>query len=235
VRFVDSLLGGLVALAVTSLLPRNPVVAVRQAVAPLLAEIAGVLDDVAWALERREAELAERALERARALHPDELVDAVAAGREMLQLTPFMRRTRPQFERYALAAAQIDTAVTSVEALCRAAVRALAIGDNAPAPVPDAARDLARAVRTLDAYLEDPAGQPVVSEPALRAAAQATLVLEQTANLSVSVIVVQVRSTAVDLIRAWGVSRTDAEKLVREVAQSLATEEREALAPRPAP
>jgi hypothetical protein len=65
----------------------------------------------------------------------------------------------------------------------------------------------------------------VVREPALRAAAQATLVLEQTSNLSVSVIVAQVRSTAVDLIRGWGLDREDAERLVREAADRLATGE----------
>jgi hypothetical protein len=71
----------------------------------------------------------------------------------------------------------------------------------------------------------------VVSEPAVRAAARATLVLEQTANLSVSVIVVQVRSAAVDLLRGWGLSRHDAERRVRETARSLATTEHEVVAP----
>ena len=65
----------------------------------------------------------------------------------------------------------------------------------------------------------------MVREPALRAAARATLVLEQTSNLSVSVIVAQVRSMAVDLIRGWGVARDEAERLVREAADRLATEE----------
>jgi hypothetical protein len=91
--------------------------------------------------------------------------------------------------------------------------------------VPDSLRDLAEAVRTLDQYLEDPAGRPVVREPALRAAARATLVLEQTSNLSVSLIVSQVRSTAVDMIRGWGLAREDAERLVREAANRLATGE----------
>jgi uncharacterized membrane protein YgaE (UPF0421/DUF939 family) len=225
VRFLDSLLGGIVALAVTSLLPRNPVQAVQRAAAPLLAEIAGTLEDVARALERRDSELAERAWARVYALRLDELDGAVSAGREMLRLAPFRGGTREQFGRYERAATQIRTALTSVEALSRGAVRALSVGDNVPAPVPDALRDLSETVRTLDEYLGDPAGRPVVREPALRAAAQATLVLEQTSNLSVSVIVAQVRATAVDLIRGWGLSRDEAEQLVRETAQQLATDE----------
>jgi hypothetical protein len=71
----------------------------------------------------------------------------------------------------------------------------------------------------------------VVREPALRAAAQATLVLEQTSNLSVSVIVDQVRSTAVDLIRGWGLGPEEAERLVREAADRLATGEHAVPAP----
>jgi uncharacterized membrane protein YgaE (UPF0421/DUF939 family) len=225
VRFLDSLLGGIVAIAVTSLLPRNPVEAVHRAAAPLLGEIAGTLEDVARALERRDRELAERAWARSHGLRLAELDSAVAAGREMLRLAPFRGRTREQFARYEQAATQIRTALTSVEALSRGAVRALTVGDNVPAPVPDSLRDLAETVRTLDEYLDDPAGRPVVREPALRAAAQATLVLEQTSNLSVSVIVAQVRSTAVDLIRGWGLARDDAERLVREAADRLATGE----------
>jgi uncharacterized membrane protein YgaE (UPF0421/DUF939 family) len=225
VRFLDSLLGGVVALAVTSLLPRNPVQAVHRAAAPPLAEIAGTLEDVARALERRDPELAERAWARVYAVRLAELDGAVAAGREMLRLAPFRGGTREQFTRYEQAAVQIRTALTSVEALSRAAVRALSVDDNVPAPVPDALRDLAETVRTLDEYLDDPAGRPVVREPALRAAAQATLVLEQTSNLSVSVIVAQVRATAVDLIRGWGLDRAEAERLVRDAADRLATDE----------
>ena len=233
VRFVDSLLGGLVALAVAALLPRNPVEVVRRAAEPLLAEIAGTLDDAARALERRDPEIAEQAWARAWYLRPDALDEAVAGGRETLRLAPFRGGTRERFARYEQAAVQIRTACTSVETLSRGAVRALEVGDNVPEPVPDAVRDLAEAVRTLDDYLEDPSGRPVVREPALRAAAGATLVLEHTSNLSVSLIVAQVRSTAVDMIRGWGLAREEAERLVREAAHKLATGEHPVADPPP--
>jgi uncharacterized membrane protein YgaE (UPF0421/DUF939 family) len=233
VRFLDSLLGGVVALVVTTLIPRNPVATAHRAATPLLSDIAAALNDVARALELRDRELAERALDRARRIEPEALEQAVQAGREMLHLAPFRRGTRLRFARYEQAASQIDLARTSVEALSRAAVRALTVGDNVPAPVPDAVRDLAQAVRTLDEYLDDPAGEPAVSEPALRAAAQATLVLELTANLSVSAIVVQTRATAVDLMRGWGLDRDEAERRVHEAARVLATGEHRVVEPRP--
>jgi uncharacterized membrane protein YgaE (UPF0421/DUF939 family) len=215
-RFLDSLLGGLIALAITSLVPTNPVLAARRVAAPLLAQIAAALDDVALALDRSDQELAERALTRVRAIDRDALKQAVAAGNETLRLAPFARTTRRQFARYARAEAPIDAAISSVEALSRAVVRALRMGDNVPPPVPEAIRDLAGAVRRLEESLGDPAGEISVREPALRAARQATLVLEQTANLSVSTIVVQVRSAAVDLLRGSGLAREEAERLVRE-------------------
>ncbi len=52
-------------------------------------------------------------------------------------------------------------------------------------------------------------------EPALRAAATATVVLEGTANLSVSVIVGQIRSTATDLLTGTGMSYEEAVEAVR--------------------
>jgi hypothetical protein len=221
-RFLDSLLGGVLGLVVTSVLPASPGRTVHQAAARLLAAIAATIDDVATALERRDPEPAERAWDRSSEIDPDVLREAVAAGHETLRLAPWLRGTRAQFARYARAATQIDNAVTSVEALSRGAVRAIAQGDNVPPPVAEALRELGDAVRRLEGTLDEGGDETAVREPALRAAARATLVLEQTANLSVSLIVVQVRSTAVDLLRGSGLDRDEAERQVREAARLLA-------------
>ncbi len=220
-RFLDSLLGGLIALAITSLLPRDPVRAARRAAALPFAQIVATLDDIALALDRADLRLAEHALARARAVERDPFEQAVAAGRETLQLAPFARTTRAKFARYVRAQAQINTTITSVESLSRAVVRALKFGDNVPPPMPEAIRDLSSAVRRLEESLDDPSGEVSVSEPALRAATQATIVLEQTGNLSANAIVVQVRAAAVDLLRGSGVTGEDAERLVRGAAHSL--------------
>jgi hypothetical protein len=220
-RFIDSLFGGLIGLLVTSVLPASPGRTVHRAAATLLSEIALTLEEVAQALERRDPEPAERAWTRASEIDPDVLRDAVAAGRETLRLAPWLRGTRAQFARYERAWGQIDNAVTSVEALSRGAVRALSQGDNVPPPVPEALRELADAVRRLEGTLDEGGDQTAVREPALRAAARATLVLQQTGNLSVNLIVVQVRSTAVDLLRGSGLDRDDAERQVREAARTL--------------
>ena len=72
-RFLDSLLGGLIALAITSLVPTNPVLTARRAAAPLLAQIAATLDDVALVLDRGDQDLAERTLARVRAIDREAL------------------------------------------------------------------------------------------------------------------------------------------------------------------
>jgi uncharacterized membrane protein YgaE (UPF0421/DUF939 family) len=226
-RLLDSLLGGVIALAVTALLPMNPAAVARRAAEPLLAELAGALDEVALALEHGDADLADRAFTRARSLDPDSLTDTVVSGKELLGLSPFARRARARFGRYELAANQVDATLTSVKALSRASVRGIEQGANIPPAVPAAVRELAETVRTLDRYFEHPEDEPPVSEHALRAAARATLVLEETANLPVSVIVGQVRSAAVDLLRSWGLDRQEAESLVRDAAASLAADQAE--------
>jgi uncharacterized membrane protein YgaE (UPF0421/DUF939 family) len=217
-RSVDALLGGSIALAVSALvLPANPVRMVRDAAAPVLAELAGVLDDVAAALEHRDRDAVQAALDRGRGI--DELArdldDALAAGRETARLAPPRRRALGTVDVYADAAAQIDLAVRNVRVLARGARRAIDLDENVPPEIADALRSLAEAVRALGSALDDPSRAGAVREPAVRAAVEATLVLERTGNLSVSVIVGQVRSTAVDLLRGSGMSYDAAADAVR--------------------
>jgi hypothetical protein len=138
---------------------------------------------------------------------------------------PRSRAAPARFGRYELAGSQVDATLTSVKALSRASVRGLEHGANIPRAVGAAVRELPKTVRTLDRYFEHPEEEPPVSEYALRAAARATLVLEETANLPVSVIVGQLRAAAVDLLRSWGLERARAESMVRDAAASLAADE----------
>jgi len=226
-RSVDALLGGGIALAVSALvLPAHPGRIVREAAAPVLAELAAVLDDVAAALQARSREGAQAALDRGRAI--DELArnldEALVVGRETAHLVPPRRRTLGTVDLYADAAAQIDIAVRNVQVLARGARRAIDLDENVPPEAASAVRELAHAVQALGEALDDPDRGGAVREPALRAAGQATLVLERTGNMSVTVIVGQVRSTAVDLLRGSGMTydeAADAERAAVRDAESL--------------
>ncbi|MET0686037.1 MAG: FUSC family protein [Solirubrobacteraceae bacterium] len=226
-RAVDALIGGTVALATSALVfPVHPVRLVRDAAEPVLSELAAVLDDVATALAERDRGAVQTALERGRAIDDlaRELEDALDVGRETARLAPPRRRTLGAVDDYAEAARQIELAVRNVRVLARGARRAIDLEENVPPEVSDALRDLAAAVRALGRALDDHGQAAEVREPALRAAGTATLVLERTGNLSVSVIVGQVRSTAVDLIRSTGISYEDAAEAVRAAARDAEDE-----------
>ena len=222
-RAVDALLGGSIALAISALvLPAHPGRIVREAAAPVLAELAAVLEDIATALQRRSGEAVQAALARGRKIDPlsRALDQALAVGRETARLAPPRRRLLSTVDVYADAAGQIDLAVRNVRVLARGARRAIDLDENVPPEVADALRELAVAVRGLGDALDDPDHAEAVRTPALRAAGMATLVLERTGNLSVSVIVGQVRSTAVDLLRGSGMSYDGAVDAVRGAARA---------------
>ena len=223
-RFLDALVGGGVALVINALvLPARPLDLMRRASAPLLDELAAALEDVAVAVERRDEELAVASLERARGI--DELADrfaeAVDVSRETTRYAPPRRRARGMVESYADAAARIDLAVRNVRVLARGTIRALSLDENVPPEIAEALRELAAAVRALGTALDDPKQADAVREPAVRAAGRATLVLESTGNMSVTVIVGQIRSTAVDLLRGTGVTYEEAAEAVRGAAAEL--------------
>ena len=220
-RFLDALAGGAVALVVSGLvLPIDPLRTIRRAAKPVLAELAATLEDVAQAILERDRKLADAALLRAREIDGpmDSLAEAVTVGRETTRFAPPRRRLRTRVEDYAAATARIDLAVRNVRVLARGTIRALRLDENVPPQAADACRDLAVAVRAFAGVLESPGRALEVREPALRAAVTATQVLENTGNLSVSVIVGQVRSTATDLLAATGMGQDEAAEQV-----SLAT------------
>jgi hypothetical protein len=220
-RALDAAIGGASALLVSLvILPVNVVRLIREAAEPVLRELAGTLEDVGTALEERSAQAAEAALLRARGIDDDldRFRQALDVGQEGGMTTP-RRAARSQVAIYAVAGAHIDLAVRNTRVLARGAMRAIGTGDATPPGVSLALRELAEAVRALTSLLEHPEDNADVVEPAIRAAAHATVVLEDTANLSVSVIVGQIRSTATDLLRSTGMEMAEAHRLVRAAAE----------------
>jgi uncharacterized membrane protein YccC len=225
-RFLDAAVGSGIALLVSGLiLPVRPEATIRRSAWPVLDELAATLEDVARALDRRDVDAAEGSLARARGIDvlTGTFAEAVGVARDTARYAPQRRSARPYVETWAGAANQIDLAVRNVRVLARGAIRAIRLDENVPQEVAEALRDLALAVRALDGALEEGGNVDNVRGPALRAAARASLVLERTGNLSVSVIVGQVRSTATDLLTGTGMEPDEAATAVRGAA---AAEER---------
>lgn len=222
-RFLDALIGCSLALLVNALAPTDPIRLVRREVDPVFDELSAALEDTATALERRDRAAAGAALARARAIDAPlaRFREALDVGREMVALAPPRRRARRRLAVFETAQAGIDNAIRNTRVLARGAIRAVELDEHVPPLAVEAIRDLAEAVRELAGELEDPIGSTASEEAALRAAARSTAALEETANLSSSVIVGQIRSTAVDLLRGIGMEGDEARSAVRDARARL--------------
>jgi uncharacterized membrane protein YccC len=213
-RFVDALIGAGVALLVGQVIfPRDPVRAMGRAARPVASDLAVALEAIAQALRDGDPDRARRAFQIARGTDQDlaAFFDAVALARETFALP----RARERLPVYAEAAQQMDYAVRNTQVLAR---RALAASRRGPAPpaLADAISLLGRAVTELSEQLEDPDREVDTRDHALRAAALATSALEDDPGLTVSVMVGQVRSTAIDLLRGSGLSNEEARAALDE-------------------
>jgi uncharacterized membrane protein YgaE (UPF0421/DUF939 family) len=204
IRFAEALIGGGVALGVTSLFfPPDAALIVGRAVQAVFAELGRSLERIAAALGDGDADGASRALDSAREIerHIDALDDAFAAGRETARLAPPRRRARPQIERYGRTLAQVDFAVRNTRVLARNVLRFTRAGRPAP-ELAEAVRDLSAAVWELAAAYEEPQRSGEVARLARAAAGRAATVAERAGEPALAEIAGQVRSTAVDLVRA---------------------------------
>lgn len=216
-RSLDALVGSSTGLIVGSLLlPVDPVRLVREGLSPVLDRLAGALGRIADALEQRDDREAERALAAASRLDPlyDHLTASLEAAGDAARISLSRRGKLGRLERYVAAVGEIGVAIENTRALARGVVRAIALDDSTPPEVAGAIRELATAARELGPLLEDDHAEPS-REAALRAVRLANAVLDETANLSALHIVGQVRLVAVDLLRAGGVPRPEAQQAVR--------------------
>jgi uncharacterized membrane protein YgaE (UPF0421/DUF939 family) len=216
-RALDALVGGGVALVVSSLLlPVHPIRLVRESTEPVLERLVAALGQIATALTTRRPETADAALlavARVDGAHVLLLETLEAAG-EAARLSPQRRGSLEGIDRFAVAAGELGRAIENVRALARGAVRATNLDDAIPGDAVEAVQELARTAERLMDYLDGGDPDPA-REAAVRAAALANAVLEATGNLSAVHIVGQIRLVAVDLLRATGLDRGASQEAVR--------------------
>jgi uncharacterized membrane protein YgaE (UPF0421/DUF939 family) len=221
-RLLDALIGGGIALLVGQVLfPRDPVRAMSKAARPVVSDLAVALAATAEALRDGDEERARRGLEIARDTDDDlaDFYDAVALARETFVLRRPGRRTRERLPLYAEAAQQMDYAVRNTRVLGRRVLNAIRRGYRAPSDLADAIALLGDAVMALGHQLEDPQAGATTRRLALEAAVKATSVLEQDPGLSMNVIIGQIRSTAIDLLRGSGLSGEEARNALDAAVQ----------------
>lgn len=205
-RVIQALVGGGVALAVSALaFPPDPVLLVRRSAQAVFASLGQALEEVAAALAARDTARAESALLSARQLDEDvgALQEALELGRETARFSIIRRSAHGELDRFDRGARHLDFAVRNTRVLARHVVRYLRTGREAPPELATAMQDLARAVWALAVEMDEPArsGQRV-HRYSSHAAALAVESFESDRDLGLAEIAAQVRSTAIDLVRA---------------------------------
>jgi hypothetical protein len=130
------------------------------------------------------------------------LEEALATAREMVRFAPPRRGVRSVLERHARTLPHVDFAVRNTRVLARHSLRYTRSKLVAPEGLAEAIRELAQAVWTLAAAYDDPQVAPVSRDRARTAASHAREIFEREPDLALTEIISQVRSTAVDVMRA---------------------------------
>ncbi|MHA7240722.1 FUSC family protein [Arthrobacter sp. TMS1-12-1] len=220
-RSVDAIVGGLFALAITMLLPRDPRREPKTNVRGLLDELSGVLRECAAALRKSDSTLAWHALVRARNCQAqlDTLTGSMKAAQEVARISPAYRRHRDELGSLRSAIGSIDLAIRNSRVFSRrlsSAINHAALTDEA--------------IESLGQSLEDTADAVDVLSRALSAAdaAERRLNLRQARNDLAAVatdlhparlhisrlegegLVLLLRPLVVDLLEATGLSHEDA-------------------------
>jgi uncharacterized membrane protein YgaE (UPF0421/DUF939 family) len=223
-RLLDVLIGGGMALVVHTLVfPPEPLTGVARATNGVFGELGGVLRDAAAALAAGDLRLAEAAVTGADGLEErlDTLRHAVLVGGDTVRWAPLHRRSRGRLDSYSRVVAHADLAARTVQVMSRN-VRVFVRGGDAPHPeLGDAVRDLGLAAWELPRQFDDPWRSGDVLRLALGAAGLVTAVAAQDSRLAVNEIAGQVRSIAIDIVRASEAGETDASTLAEAPTEEL--------------
>jgi uncharacterized membrane protein YgaE (UPF0421/DUF939 family) len=212
VRLLDVLIGGGVALAVHTLVfPPDPVIGVARATQGVFGELGAVLRDAGGVMTGGDPLRGEAAARAAASVEVrvGELRHAVHVGSDTARWAPLRRGARIELERYARIVDHADLAARSAQVLVRHVRQFVRSGGPPQADLADAIRDLGLAAWELPAQFEEPWRSGDVLRMALQAAGRATAVATREPNIALNDIAGQVRSIAVDIVRASEASEID--------------------------
>jgi uncharacterized membrane protein YgaE (UPF0421/DUF939 family) len=157
-RSADAVVGGVFALIITMLVPRDPRRGPKSGVQNLLEELAAVLREDADALTRSDSTMAWHALIRARNSQSslEELTSSMRAAQELATISPVQRRHREELGFLEGSIGSIDLAVRNSRVFSRrltSVINHAALSDEAIASLSQALEDTADAVTVLSRAL----------------------------------------------------------------------------------
>jgi hypothetical protein len=225
-RWLDALLGGVMALAIAFVAPPDPRRPLRDASSELVTTMARALRESATAARASDAEAAYQALELARTTDGDlaSWRTALAAAEEITFLSPLRRGAAREAAAHRRALPALDRAVRNL----RVALRRMVVVVEEVARHPDGGLDaplqsllvaldeLAGALHTVPGALRDPDGEGGRRTKA--ALARVARLLEPARldghGLSATVVLAQLRSAVVDLLAVVGLDAEDAREVL---------------------
>lgn len=218
-RLVDGIVGGVAALAVTALIPRNALRAALRDGRALFAAVDGTAATLVQALRRGDRLRGERGLEKARAIQPlvDEWRSSLETGLALARISPFLRRQRQELERHERVRQAMDLATRNLRVVARRVVYLCDDGDARPVAA-DVLAELQRGAACIDESLDDISLEPVARASVASVAAHLDpSTLLPGAGLGDQNLIAAMRPLAVDLLTATGMPPADARAAVPRI------------------
>ncbi len=227
-RSLDAVVGGVIALAITLLVPRDPRREPKTNARMLLSELSGVLRECADSLRESDSTRAWHALVRARNCQPllDGLSGSMRQAEEVTLLSPAYRRHREELGSLRTTIDFLDLAVRNSRVFARrltSVINHAALTDDAISHLTEALYDTADAVGILSQALSDPSSGN--RQRYLRQARNdlaAVAMIAHPRNLGVTRLegeglVLLFRPMIVDLLEASGLSHDEAAAYLPEL------------------
>ncbi|SDE18105.1 FUSC family protein [Auraticoccus monumenti] len=217
-RWLDAVVGCVLAVVVTTIAPSAPLIRPRVLVAEALQEVGRTLQAARTALASGDPALAEEALERARRSETQlsAIEEANREGMAVVRSSPFVRRQRPQMQSIAALYEPLDRLMRNLRVLTRRTAVAAFHDERPPEDYLVLLDELVDVLGYMAGELYE-ARLPTAAQKRLVRLGQHTARSDLDASLSNIVVLAQIRSMTVDLLQLCGLSYVDARDLIPEL------------------
>ena len=220
-RSADAIIGGLCALLITALAPRDPRREPAGELRQLIRELSAILRECSVAVRESDSTRAWHALVRARGSQPlmDKIPASLTGAHEIATFSPHFRRHRGELQRLRRVAGQVDLAMRNLRVFSRrmaSVITHAALRDEAALELSvyldelaDAADALARSVMEPQQSQRDRA-ETAAREELIAAAGRLTPASFGATGLQGEGLVLLLRPLVVDLLEATGLEHSEA-------------------------
>ena len=219
VRSVDGVVGGAVALAVTAIVPRDPLRLVRADARTLFAELAAAFTALVDALRSDDVRRADEALRRLRSTQPllDDWAAALESATSISRLSPFLRSRLPYLRQQQELRQDVDLAVRNLRVIARRIDTVVGDGRDRLG-LADVLESTGRAVAVLGESVDDVERVPVARDALAAVAARLDpAVVAPGSPVTEAMVVLMMRPLVVDLLMATGLDHAEARRRLVEV------------------